>query len=78
VILKRGARWIAPGHTSVVEDGAGGWWLIYHAVDSRRPQTQPADPPNSRRVMLMDRIVWIDGWPRIAGDMPSDGVVRSP
>ncbi len=78
VILKRSARWIAPGHNSVVEDGSGGWWIVYHAVDRRRPQARPADAPNSRRVMLMDPIVWADGWPRIADDSPSEGKVRAP
>jgi arabinan endo-1,5-alpha-L-arabinosidase len=78
VILKRSARWIAPGHTSVVQDGSGGWWLIYHAVDARRPQERASDPPNSRRVMLMDRIIWDGGWPRIADDSPSDGRRTAP
>lgn len=78
VILKRSARWIAPGHTGILQDGAGVWWLFYHAIDSTRPRAQSTDAPNSRRVMLMDRLVWRDGWPRIAGDQPSEARAPAP
>jgi arabinan endo-1,5-alpha-L-arabinosidase len=78
VILKRGERWLAPGHNSVVTDGAGTDWLVYHAVDTGRSRDKPGDDVNSRRVMLIDRIVWADGWPRIAGDRPSQAAQPAP
>jgi len=71
VLAARG-RWIAPGHNSVIEDAAGQSWIVYHAVDARRP----GEPANTRRVMLIDRIVWRDGWPEIAG--PTDGAQAVP
>ncbi|HEV2746441.1 MAG TPA: glycoside hydrolase family 43 protein [Allosphingosinicella sp.] len=71
VILEHRGIWVAPGHNSVIEDGTGEQWIVYHAVDSRRPRSAPADEVNTRRVMLLDRIAWKDGWPRISGNGPS-------
>ncbi|HEY0026671.1 MAG TPA: glycoside hydrolase family 43 protein [Allosphingosinicella sp.] len=76
LILERSERWIGPGHNSVVRDAAGTDWIVYHAVDARRPRTKPTDDPNSRRVMLIDRIVWEDGWPRVEG--PTQGPQPAP
>jgi len=76
VVLERNARWIGPGHNSVVRDSAGTDWIVYHAVDSRQTRTRPQDEVNTRRVMLIDRIVWENGWPRIAG--PTEGPQRPP
>ena len=73
VILERRDVWVAPGHNSVVRDEAGVDWMLYHAVDSRRPRSKPGAEINTRRVMLLDRIVWSDGWPRIEGAGPSSG-----
>jgi arabinan endo-1,5-alpha-L-arabinosidase len=73
VILARRGIWIAPGHNAMVEDGRGDHWMLYHAVDSRRPRANAGAEINTRRVMLLDRIVWRDGWPRLEGDGPSSG-----
>jgi arabinan endo-1,5-alpha-L-arabinosidase len=78
VILERSGNWHAPGHNSVIRDRRGALWMLYHAVDTARPRTKPGDEINTRRVMLIDRIVWRDGWPRIAGDGPSAGPTPRP
>ena len=78
IIVEQRARWLAPGHNSVIADAAGNQWLLYHAVDSRRPRDKPGDEVNSRRVMLIDRLRWRDGWPRIAYRGPSAARQRSP
>jgi arabinan endo-1,5-alpha-L-arabinosidase len=78
VILERSGIWVAPGHNSVIEDEAGDHWVLYHAVDSRRPRTREGDDINSRRIMLLDRLVWQDGWPRVAGQGPSTGPRPAP
>jgi arabinan endo-1,5-alpha-L-arabinosidase len=67
IILQKSDRWIAPGHNSIVTDAAGVDWIVYHAVDARRPRTKPTDDLYSRRVMLIDRIEWRDGWPHVVG-----------
>jgi len=71
VILEQRGIWFAPGHNSVIRDEAGEHWMLYHAVDTRRPRLKPDAEINTRRVMLLDRIVWRDGWPRIEGNAPS-------
>jgi arabinan endo-1,5-alpha-L-arabinosidase len=76
IILQKNARWIAPGHNSVVTDRKGQDWIVYHAVDVNRPREKPADDLNTRRIMLIDRIDWRGGWPVIAG--PSDRQEMAP
>jgi arabinan endo-1,5-alpha-L-arabinosidase len=78
VILERDGRWIAPGHNSIISDALGTDWMLYHAVDGRRPRAKPGDEVNTRRVMLIDRIVWRNGWPRIEGDAPSSSARPRP
>lgn len=71
VILEGQGHWAAPGHNAIIRDAGGGDWMLYHAVDSRRPRSKPGDEINTRRIMLLDRVVWRDGWPRIRGNGPS-------
>lgn len=78
VILEAGGQWLAPGHNSVIQDAAGAHWLLYHAVDTRRPRAKPGDDINSRRVMLLDRLIWHDGWPTVIGRAPSTTNARAP
>ena len=77
-ILEQRGTWFAPGHNSVIADAAGQDWLVYHAVDTRRPRTKPSDDVNTRRVMLIDKIVWVDGWPRVEANGPSAEPRRAP
>ena len=76
IVLKKSARWIAPGHNSIVKDKSGQDWLVYHAVDANRTREKPTDDPNTRRIMLIDRIEWRNGWPVIDG--PSSGPMPAP
>lgn len=78
VILALRGNWIAPGHNSVVEDARGDHWLLYHAVDRRRPRSRDSDDVNTRRVMLLDRLVWRNGWPMVEGGGPSSGPQPAP
>ncbi len=76
IILEKRGNWIAPGHNSIVTDGAGQDWIVYHAVDIRHPREMATDETNSRRVMLIDRISWVAGWPVIHG--PSEVRLLAP
>jgi arabinan endo-1,5-alpha-L-arabinosidase len=78
VILERRGIWVAPGHNSVARDERGHHWILYHAVDARRPRTRATDEVNTRRVMLLDRLVWQGGWPRVEGGGPSTDRARRP
>lgn len=67
VILAANERWNAVGHNAVARDAEGTDWVLYHGVDRNLPSAKPDAEPNTRRVMLLDRIVWRDGWPTISG-----------
>ncbi len=77
VILEMNQAWNAPGHNSVITDEAGQDWMLYHAVDVRQPRSKPDAEVNTRRVMLIDRIEWREGWPRLAG-APTTGPQPAP
>ncbi|MEA3082119.1 MAG: arabinan endo,5-alpha-L-arabinosidase [Sphingomonadales bacterium] len=76
IILEKRGHWNAPGHNSIVTDREGRDWIVYHAVDDRRPRENASDEVNTRRVMLIDPIAWRNGWPVIDG--PSSGARSGP
>lgn len=76
IMLAKNRRWIAPGHNSTITDKAGTDWIFYHAVDARHPRQKPGDEVNRRRILLMDRITWRNGWPVLAG--PSSAPRQGP
>ncbi len=63
LILFKNERWLAPGHNCIAIDEAGQHWIIYHAIDVNRPRQTQEDEINSRRILLIDRIEWHEGWP---------------
>jgi len=72
-ILRRSARWIAPGHNSVVTDTAGRDWMAYHAINASKPYltNEIGGDRKVNRVMLLDRLIYRDGWPQIENSTPS-------
>ncbi|GAB2791531.1 arabinan endo-1,5-alpha-L-arabinosidase [Hymenobacter luteus] len=83
MLLEGNEHWLAPGHNCVVTDAAGQDWLAYHAIDLRQPTFDAIDDEQgfSRRVLLLDRLEYVDGWPRlVTGGTPSwqeqEGPVR--
>jgi arabinan endo-1,5-alpha-L-arabinosidase len=72
-ILERNERWIAPGHNSVIRDDKGQDWIFYHAIDSKNRllKNDISGDRDVRRIMLMDRLVYRDGWPMIEKSSPS-------
>ncbi|HEX8819378.1 MAG TPA: glycoside hydrolase family 43 protein [Archangium sp.] len=79
-ILRRSDAWIGPGHNSVVTDREGQEWIAYHAIDVRRPHVEAviSGDRSVRRPMLIDRLTWRDGWPRVEGGTPSAGPATAP
>ena len=64
VILQRNRRVIGPGHNAeLVSDDEGNDWMLYHGFR--------ADAPDDGRVVWLDRVDWVDGWPHILGGTPS-------
>jgi arabinan endo-1,5-alpha-L-arabinosidase len=76
LMLFKSERWLAPGHNCIVEDKSGQVWIMYHAIDSNRPRQRQEDEINSRRILLIDRIEWKDGWPHVG--TPSDDPQQAP
>ncbi len=76
LMLFKSERWLAPGHNSIVIDKAGDVWIVYHAIDVNRPRQRQEDEINSRRILLIDKIQWRDGWPHVG--TPSDELQRAP
>lgn len=76
LMLFKSERWLAPGHNATFTDKAGETWILYHAIDVNRPRQRQEDEVNSRRILLMDRIVWQDGWPHVG--TPSESPQRAP
>ncbi|RST32135.1 glycoside hydrolase [Sphingomonas ginkgonis] len=76
LMLHKNDRWLAPGHNSMIADKAGDWWMVYHAIDVNRPRTRQEDEINSRRILLIDKVEWVEGWPMIG--TPSDGPKPAP
>ena len=76
LMLQKNERWLAPGHNSIVVDRAGDTWIVYHAIDVNRPRQSQEDQINSRRILLIDRIQWRNGWPFVG--TPSDGPMPVP
>lgn len=76
LMLFKSERWLAPGHNSVVTDKAGDLWMVYHAIDVNKPRQRQEDEINSRRILLIDKIVWRDGWPFVG--TPSEDSQAAP
>ena len=76
LMLFKNERWLAPGHNSIVVDKAGDVWIVYHAIDVNRPRQRQEDEINSRRILLIDKIEWRDGWPHVG--TPSDQPQSAP
>ncbi|HEU5056770.1 MAG TPA: family 43 glycosylhydrolase, partial [Kofleriaceae bacterium] len=68
-IVEASRRWNAPGHNAIYTDRDGTDWLVYHAIDRRRPHLDDpiAGDRDVRRVLLMDPIRWRGGWPHAPG-----------
>jgi arabinan endo-1,5-alpha-L-arabinosidase len=76
LMLYKSERWLAPGHNATVADANGDVWILYHAIDRQKPRQSQHDRINSRRVLLIDRIQWRDGWPFVG--TPSDTAQSAP
>ncbi len=70
VILGRSEAWNAPGHNAIITDEAGQDWIVYHAID--------ASQNSEDRVMLIDEIEYIKGWPSVLGKVPSSAPMSPP
>lgn len=78
LLLQNGNRWIGVGHNTVFTDAAGQWWTIFHGIDQAEPFFSAKDKL-TRRLALLDRIDWVEGWPVAGGGLaPSDQAMAAP
>ncbi|EYF05479.1 glycoside hydrolase family 43 protein [Chondromyces apiculatus] len=61
-ILKTNATWVGPGHCSVVDTPGGNTTMVYHAWRAGH-----VNGPGDQRLMLIDGVVWSNGWPSMPG-----------
>ncbi|WP_233632532.1 family 43 glycosylhydrolase [Parapedobacter sp. ISTM3] len=67
---------VGPGHNArLITDDNGTDWFIYHGIDRSRGTVSSGA---SRRMLMLDRITWRDGWPAIAGGTPSTSPQEAP
>lgn len=67
IVVEEGNGFVGPGHNDVVTDDTGRDWLVYHAYEEDRGYIQETP----RRPLMLDRLRWEDGWPRVADRVPS-------
>ncbi|MFC3199076.1 family 43 glycosylhydrolase [Parapedobacter deserti] len=76
LLLKGNEKIAGPGHNAqLITDDDGTDWFIYHGIDRSRGKVSSGA---SRRMLMLDRISWNDGWPEIAGGVPSTTPQQAP
>lgn len=71
-----GNGYAGPGHNAeIVTDDEGQDWLLYHGMAKQKPKLNNG---TNRRVLLLDRLIWVDGWPSVSGKEPSISSQESP
>jgi arabinan endo-1,5-alpha-L-arabinosidase len=82
VILEKNDEWIAPGHNSIITDDKGDDWIFYHAINARKRNLSKTESIGGdrdvRRVMLMNRLVYRNGWVYAEGGTPANGKNKAP
>lgn len=72
IILKTNAvnyGFAGPGHNAeIMLDDEGTEWLLYHAIPKNNPRL---DNGTNRRPLMLDKLIWRDGYPTIQRQEPS-------
>lgn len=77
-ILALSKKWIAPGHNSIVQDDAGQYWIVYHAINKDDRWVDAQNKKGDKRVMLIDKVTFKNGWPYIKDGMPTETPQKAP
>ncbi|SKB49844.1 arabinan endo-1,5-alpha-L-arabinosidase [Parapedobacter luteus] len=76
LFLKGNDKFAGPGHNArLITDDAGTDWFIYHGIDRTQGKVSSGA---SRRMLMLDKVIWRNGWPEIAGEAPSTTPQRVP
>ena len=74
-ILLKGDTFAGPGHNAIITDDEGTDWMIYHAIDKNEPKLVNGV---TRRPLMIDPLIWKDGWPTIKNQVPSEEKSAAP
>ncbi len=62
---------IGTGHNGdVFTDDEGKYWMLYHAYKKSNPK--------DGRIMLLDELIWVNGWPQVKNKQPSTTAAKGP
>ncbi|WP_229253699.1 family 43 glycosylhydrolase [Dyadobacter sp. NIV53] len=68
VLLHGNDQYAGPGHNArLIADNAGTDWMLYHAIDKSKPNVPTGA---NRRVLMLDKVIWPNGWPEIVNSQP--------
>jgi len=63
IVIASNERFVGNGHCSeIIQDDAGDDWILYHGIDVNKPDG---------RVLLLDKVTWVDEWPVVNDGTPS-------
>lgn len=76
LLIEGNAQIAGPGHNArLIADDEGTDWFLYHGIDRANGNVSSGA---SRRMLMLDKVTWRDGWPEIAGRVPSTTPQRAP
>jgi len=68
--------WVGPGHNAqIFTDDHGRDFILYHAISYTNPFLSSGA---TRRPLMMDEVKWVDGWPTVDGNVPSNKLKTAP
>ena len=68
---EKSERWCSKGHGTILEDGNGGWWMVFHAYENGFY--------NMGRQTLMIPVEWTeDGWYKIPDGITDETSIKRP
>lgn len=75
IILASSKKFAGPGHNAIITDKDGKDWIVYHAIDKSEPKMISGI---TRRPLMLDPIIWKDGWPSIKSQEPGEKPQKNP
>jgi len=69
ILIQGNEKYAGTGHNAkLITDKKGTDWMLYHAIDRNTPKVSAGA---NRRVLMLDKVTWKDGWPEISNAAPS-------
>lgn len=78
-IISGSSKFSAVGHNSVLQDDNGDYWTLYHGYKNIiDEETYESVIDKSARVLLIDKLIFENGWPSVLGGIPSSNKKSGP